>query len=127
MPFTPLDPSLAAAAPVTGLGAPAVGGDETLESMRNWLRLSLGNRDDIDEGTLNTWINDAYIDVATSTKLDALQGSFLITTVAGQPFYTLPSAVYTVLSISLKNSQLYLTGGYSLGKIDKSNKRELED
>lgn len=117
MPYLVLDPSIAAAAPVVTAGNPLTSTGETLLSLRNELRLMLGNRGDIPQTRYDLWLNQAYIDVATSLDIDVLRSSYGFTTVADQPFYMLPAAVFSTRGASLINTVLYPeTGGKPLEK-----------
>lgn len=125
MPFTVLDPSLAAAAPVTTLGAPGTTGAKSLAQLRAALKLGLGNRDDLTDVQLNDWVNEAYLDLVASLRLPELQGSLTLSLVSGQPFYLLPSAVDTILGLTVVDTTLP-EGGVPLAKTDKSAYREWE-
>lgn len=125
MPFLPLDPTAAAAAPATSIGAPRTGYGKSLAVMRAHLQMQLGGRADVTPSMLDEWINDAYIDLATSLKLDELKGSITLSFVAGQPFYSLPASVYSIQTVGMVNT-LSMQGGRPLSKIDKASFRDLE-
>ena len=128
MPYIVLDPSAAEAAPVTTLGDPLVSSGETLASMRGEMVGQLGNRVDLFEGgngRVHLYLNQSYIDLATSLKLDELQGSIALDLVAGQSMYMLPSwIIFTTLGTVFVDSSHPL-GGRPIEKIDFHRYRSL--
>lgn len=119
MPYTVLDPSTAAAAPVLTLGAPKTNYGKTLLALRTRLQRQLSNRDDLDATVFDELINDAYIDICSSLKLPELLGSYTFNTLVGQPLYMLPDSVEYIRHVSIVDSTLYaMYGGRPLEKID---------
>lgn len=119
MPYGVLDPTVAAAAPTTLIGAPKKGIGLTVSSMLDEMRLRIGARADVDSGRLLFWLNLGYIDLCSMLRLDELQGSLLLNIVQGQWLYTLPSCVGTTIGASVADPTNYrLYGGRPLDKID---------
>jgi len=126
MPFTILDPTAAAAAPVTTQGSPLTSQGYTLDAFHKELQLLLQDRDDVDTPQLTSWINQSYTDVCTSIDLDELKGSIAITLVAGQALYRLPYVVSHVLGAAIVlPTTVNVNGGYPLDKGDLSSYRAL--
>lgn len=121
MPYIVLDPSAAEAAPATTAGEPRTNAGKTLASMRARVRMMMGGRFDLTNAQIDEAINDAYVDIATSTE--GKTASLLLETVAGQPLYLLPSVVANIQSIALTDSSLP-EGGRKLDKRDKSYYRD---
>lgn len=121
MPYIVLDPSAAEAAPSTTAGEPLTSTGKTLASMRTMVRTMMGGRSDITSAQIDEVINNAYIDIATSTE--GKTASLLLQTVAGQPLYLLPAVVANIQSISLVDDTLP-EGGKKLDKKDKSYYRD---
>lgn len=126
MPYVALDPGNAVEAPTTSVGAPKTSMGKTLASMRLELQRMLGGRDDIEPDRLNTWINDAYIDVCTSLKIDELKASIAFDVLADQYLYLLPYVVSTIQAMALVDTTL-MTGGMPLAKTDRDTYRSLCD
>jgi hypothetical protein len=126
VPYTALDPAAAAAAPVTNVGMPKTSVGKTLAGMRSELTRMLMGRDDLTTSQLNTWINDAYLDVCTSLKIDELKGSIALSIIAAQPFYLLPYVVSTTQAVSLVDTSLR-DKGMPLSKGDRDSYRDLPD
>lgn len=133
MPYIALDPTTAQAAPAVTFGQPETAAQhpagKSLSSMRSRLVLELGNRTDLlvpVPSPLDEFINDAYIDFFGSMELPESNRSFLLTTVADQPFYLLPASVDTVRTISGYNADDQTTGA-ALSKIDTYKYRKLDD
>jgi hypothetical protein len=126
MPFIALDPEAAEAAPTTTIGQPKTGWGKSLADMEAELAFMLGGRTDVPSDQYRVWINDAYLDVTTSLKLDEQKGSFELLLVAGQPLYLLPPVVHSIQDIALTDP-LSIHGGEPLGKTDRSAYRGLED
>lgn len=128
MPYIALDPTAAQIAPVIGAGAPLVDTGATLGSMRTELIQSLGNRTDIPSSRIDFWINQGYLDLASSLKIETLFGSFMLNTVAGQPLYRLPTAVASTRMVSVIDETSYPTyKGRRLDKSDLSEYRNARD
>jgi hypothetical protein len=126
VPFIALDPTTAAEAPTTSIGAPKTSTGKTLASMRTELQLMLGGRGDFTPDRLNNWINDAYIDVATSLKIDELKGSLAFETVVDQSLYLLPSVVSSTQAMAVADSTNW-NGGAPVLKTDRDTYRGLPD
>lgn len=119
MPFIAIDPATAAAAPVVTAGNPLVSQGRTFLEFQNELISSLGDRDDISLDRIKRWVNNAYVDMATSLALPELRSSFVISVVANQPFYLLPNTVETIYKAAIADTTAYSTdGGIDLFKID---------
>lgn len=127
MPFTVLDPALAEPAPILAVGAPLVDRGETLASMEQELYSQLGGRDDADPARLRRFINWGYVDLAVSLKIDELQSSYGLVTVADQPLYIAPPQIFAILpdGFALVNSS-HPNGGWPLEKTDRSSYRRAE-
>lgn len=128
MPYLNLDEALAAAAPVLTAGAPLTDTGKTLAQLRDELKVALGNRDDYSPLQANTWINDAYLLIASGIKFAETDFSFTFNTVIGQPFYLLPPAVQYTTEISLGDSADFpVYGGTPVQRIDEQIYRQLPD
>lgn len=128
MPFLDLDPSTAIAAPIITDGAPLTGFGHTLAQLRSELVLSQGNRGDVEPPQLNTWINDAYLLIASGLKLKETKGAFLFTTVSDAYLYKLPSQVrYTTGASLVDSTDFPFYGGKPLDKIDEQTFRRLPE
>lgn len=126
MPYLDLDPAAAAAAPVITDGAPIVSGYKTLLQLRTDLLSALGNRGDATPAMLNSWINDAYLLIASGIKFNESQGTYTFNTVVGQPFYKMPAAVQFTTGVSMADPTNYpFDGGVPLNKIDEQTYRRL--
>ena len=126
MPYVALDPDNAVGAPITSVGAPKTSVGKTLASMRTELQKMLGGRDDIESGRLDTWINDAYLDVCTSLRIDELKASIAFDILAGEYLYLLPYVVSTIQAMALVDSTL-TSGGQPLTKTDRDTYRSACD
>lgn len=105
------------------LGAPLTGHGKSLAKLRAELLLTLLNRQDLDVPTLNGYINDAYIDMATSIEnLSSIQRSVEIALVAGQPLYYLGADAFAVDEVGRQSDDP--TGGEALTKIDLDGYRK---
>lgn len=124
MPFTVLDPTTAAAAPVTTLGVPKISVGETLATLRAELKLQV-IRNDVDDTRWNKWINQAHRKLVSMVTLQEFSGSLGINTVASQPFYLLPQAVGYIKKISLTDTVYYSRGGIDFQRIDLDYYRRL--
>lgn len=128
MPYLNLDEASAAAAPVITDGAPLTDTGKTLAQLRDELKVALGNRDDYTPVQANTWINDAYLLIASGIKFAETDFSFSFNTVVGQPFYLLPPAVqYTTEISSADSANFSVYGGAPLQRIDEQVYRQLPD
>lgn len=123
MPFLALDAAAAQAVPATTAGEPLTSQGDTLLSMRNWLRRALGGRNDLTDDEIDLWINDGYLDVATSVDIDEMKGSLAIVATVGQALYLLPYTVSSTQMASLLDSSM-MNGGQPLSKGDKAWYRE---
>jgi hypothetical protein len=124
MPYIALDPALAAPAPASTLGAPLTNQGKTLLDYRGTLNMQLGARPDVDNGMLETWINDAYLDICSSLEIDELKGSLPLTLVVGQPLYLLPRAVRAIREVGVIDAATYSTaGGRKLAQSDLARYR----
>lgn len=124
MPFTVLDPAVAAAAPVTLLGAPKVNVGETLGSLRTELKLQV-IRGDVDDPRWNSFINKAHRKLVSMVTLQEFNGSLPINTIATQPFYLLPQAIGNIKKVSISDTAFYPRGGTDLSRIDLDYYRRL--
>lgn len=128
MPYKVLDPTQAAAAPVTTVGAPLVSTGETLASIQTELLLRLGSRTDISTPRLSAWINKGYRNVAGMLTLKELEGSIGLSLVAAQPFYALPLCVSFIKRLGVQDSVHYnVWQGRELGMIDQARYRNLPE
>lgn len=118
MPFEPLIPANAVALAGT-YGAPQTGvaGLRTLANLRSELTSGLGNRDDVDQPTLDGYINDACVEMAgLGLDLPQLKTSFQFSTTLNEYQYLLPSGVWVVDSMALRDTTIY-GNGIPLNKI----------
>lgn len=128
MPYGPLDPTAAEAAPVLTIGAPLTSTGKTLDGMLTELVLQLVGRTDIDPARITTFLNDAYIDLATSLKLPELNGTYTFETVIGQHLYLLPTQMFATYGAAIVDPVNYsYYGGQPLDKIDLDAYRGLPD
>src|SRR4051812_21380016 len=104
MPYLVLDPATAEAAPIITFGAPETAAlhpaGKSLLSMRNRLKLELGNRTDIPDSLWNEWINDGYQDIFASLDLTDAKRSFSFYTTDSQALYLLPASVSHIRSVA---------------------------
>lgn len=122
--------AIVAAAPATNLvfGAPKVEQGETLRTLREKLSISLAQRTDLNTILLNSWINDAYVDVATTFEFNETEFMLSIDLIAGQPFYSLPSNIdYTTNALLQLPDTTSYREGQRLDKIDLAMYRRLPD
>lgn len=129
MPYVAIDPTTAAAAPVTTIGNPLVSQGETLATLRAELQLQIiRTGTGADDARYNKWINLAYRHVAAMVTLNEMMGSLAITTAASQPLYLLPQSVAWIKQIPLSDPSLFpYSGGRNMGMIDLAGYRELPD
>ncbi len=102
MPYNELSAEAATAVvvgPVT-LGGPLTSVGETLLTMRTELALRLGGREDIAAGRIDRWINAAYLEIADSLKLPALDASFVFS-IDGDDVVLLPAILQEVKHVSI--------------------------
>ena len=128
MPFAVLDPSTAAAAPTTTAGNPLTSVGETLSTLRTELDLQLGDRSDITNARLDSWINWAYRNVAAMLDIKELYGSVSFALVASpaQPFYSIPVQVAWIKRLSVIDASTYpVDEGRELAMIDEAEYRKL--
>lgn len=122
--------TITGAAAYTGqvLGMPLLEQGLTLRLMRDQLVKALAGRTDLDRILLDAWINDAYVDVATTFKFPETQFSLSVALVPSQPYYTMPSNIdYTTgANISLPEN-ISFRYGQRLDKIDLTTYRRLPD
>lgn len=124
MPYNVLDPTGAAPAPATAVGNPLTSVGTTFAEMQNELDAMLAGRTDVTAPRLALWINQAYVQVCTDLQIDELQSSIALTTVADQPAYLVPNAVYTTLGAAVVDPDRYGEfGGRPLTKIDLNSYR----
>lgn len=127
MPFLNLDPSAATAVAST-VGAPAVSGEETLDSFRSELTAMLGGRADVDPARLDRWINQAYRDLATSFDIPSLNVNFGFALVGAQAQYLLPVTLLVTRSVSVSDTVNYpVEKGRPLRKIELDTYRKLPE
>lgn len=128
MPYITLDETLAEVAPAWTVGAPRTSYGKTLADMTAELQAQLGGRTDIDPARMAVWINDAYLDLASSLNLPELRASLALTILASQPLYMLPDNFDHSLSAALVDTTSYAyQGGTPLDKIDDLMYRRLPD
>jgi hypothetical protein len=105
MPYIIIDPTLAKAAPILDIGEPVLGHGKDLAEMRAKLWLRLKHRTDVydpansDYALLDSFINDAYQDLATATEYMEQVTNFEVETDIDQPMYLLPDNVTTVIGV----------------------------
>lgn len=127
MPYQALDPDTAAAAPAgVALGEPLTNVGDTFLELKEELDKRLGGRSDVSNTRLGSWVNQGYIDLASSLRLDQLEASFELSVVADQPFYLLPDNVFAIQEVALNEESVPLEGR-PLDKIDKNKYRALPD
>lgn len=128
MPYGPLDPATAQAAPVIGFGAPRNNQGRTLDGMLTELVLQLAGRTDITPARLTQFINDAYIDLATSLKLPELNSTLTFEIAIGQPLYLMPDQVFATFEAAIVDPVSYsYYGGQGLDKISLDAYRALPE
>jgi len=128
MPFGPISKSLAAAAGAFTAPAPLTSVGETRLSLETMLRDALNNPTDIQFATkYQTWINQAYRDMASSLELPELEATYSLTTVASQPLYTIPAGVAYTKDAVLTDPTTYPNGGTPLRRIDLDYYRRLAE
>jgi hypothetical protein len=125
MPFIVINPATATVVAGGPYGSPAASGYKSFLDLKNELRFDLGSRTDI-ESQLGRWINDAYLDMASSLDIPEPKVSFSFTTVALQPFYKLPAGVGALRLVSVYESG-DPTDGYKLDLRDTDYWRLLPD
>lgn len=126
MPYTVLDPALAAAAPTSTAGTPLTSQGETLATMRTELLLQLASRGDVDAPRLDKHINWAYRNVAGMLTLKELFAGVSISVVANQPFYALPICVSWMKRLGVSDTTNYgQWQGRELNLIDDAKYRTL--
>lgn len=119
MPYKVLSEAAATVIPPTTLGNPLISTGETLASFRSELDKMLTGRDDVTPDRLNLWINQGYVDLASSLDLDDLKGSMSFATVAGADVYKLPYEVMATRRAAIIDSVTYgPLGGITLNKTD---------
>lgn len=124
MPYTPFDPSLAEAAPVTTIGAPVLNNGMTFLELQTELGDQTGDRDDLAAARIKRFINWAYQNLAGMVQMKELYGSIVIETVVNQPFYLLPKQVSFIKRAAYINSDL-LDEGSELAMLDEAAYRNL--
>lgn len=86
----PMD-AVAGVPPLTNVG-------KTFSVMYLELQKRFANRGDVNVTRIKDWINDAYLDVCTSVKLQQFNASIAQVLSTGQPIYTLPTSIRAILS-----------------------------
>lgn len=132
MPYGPLDPTTAQAAPVTNIGAPVWDAGMELQEIQDEVLQDLQSRSDVviggDYTRLNRWIHWGYINIAGMLDLKELWASIALPTVASQPFYLLPPQVAWIKRVILLDADEYVTtGGAELTEIDEQTYRTLPE
>jgi hypothetical protein len=117
MPYIALDPTAAAPAPPTTIGDPLIDGPKVLQDFVMELDSLLSGRDDVTPERLAQWVNMAYVDLATSLRIDELKASMVVSTVEDGYLYALPDAVFSLLGAATADEDS-IRGGYPLEKID---------
>lgn len=132
MPYIPLDPTVAQAAPTTLIGAPLTPPNPgeplpgmSLVEMRTQLDIQLGGRTDFDDTMFDLWINQSYVDLCTSLDIPELNGSVVISLDPAQALYLLPRQVRAIDMVSVVDTATYgALGGRKLTKTDKNSYRK---
>lgn len=93
MPFIKIDPAAATVIAGGPYGVPLTSGLKSLADLRSDLAFDLGNRTDLGPANYDRWINDAYVDMASSADIPESKVSLQFDVVVGQPFYKLPSGL----------------------------------
>src|SRR5687768_10752533 len=106
MPYAAFDRALAAAAPVTTIGAPRAANGMTLTDLQAEVTSLLLGRTDIGEARRLLYINLAYTDLVTSLKIADMKASLTFSVTADQSLYLLPSAVFAIRSVAVLNPDL---------------------
>lgn len=126
MPYGPLNPADAQAAPAISFGEPLTSQGKTLDGMLTELVLQLAGRTDITPERLTTFLNDAYIDLATSLKLPELNATLTFETAIGQELYLMPEQVFATYEAAIVDPVTYsIRGGQPLDKISLDAYRAL--
>lgn len=126
MPYLDIDSAVAIAAPVITDGAPLAAFGHSLLQLRTEVTRSLGNRSDVTGPEVDTWINDAYLLIASSIKLKETKGAFKFTLQSGKYIYLLPPQVqYTTRASLVDATNFPFDGGAPLDKIDEDTFRRL--
>ena len=117
MPFSAFDPANAVAAPAVTFAAPKTNQGWNLERFKSELDMRLGIRTDVVETDLAQWINDAYVDLATSIDIPELRASYAFDLEADKYLYLLPSSVRASIGMEVVDTAGYpIAGGYPLQK-----------
>lgn len=125
MPYTVLDKTTAETAPVVTLGDPLlVDNGMSFADIDAELNSRLLSRTDITPARRLLFINQAYLDLCTSLRLDDLKASMPLTLVEDQPLYLLPDAVASIQFAAISETVATSgTEGRPLEKIDLSTYR----
>jgi hypothetical protein len=126
VPYTLIDEAGAEAIDFGTLGDPATGGSMALSTLRDELRLMLGNRQDVEPGRLDLWLNMAYVDLWTSLPLEKAKANVAFDLVAGQPFYLLSEIVESTEELAVVDDES-IDGGWLLHKIDLAAWRRMPE
>jgi hypothetical protein len=109
-------------------GAPLSERGETLKTLQERLVIMLGDRSDLDPIQLADWINDAYIEVATSFDFIEMEEMFRFQMDIDQPFYTMPEGLEYSKSVMIaEDTSESARGGRVLDKIDLDSYRDLPE
>lgn len=128
MPYPVLDPTQAAAVPITTVGNPLTSVGDTLASIQTELLARLANRTDVSTPRLTSWINKGYRNVCGMLSLKELEGSLALSLVSGQPFYNLPLCVSFIKRLGVQDSVNYpFWQGRELRMIDITEYRNLPE
>lgn len=127
MPFTVLDSSTAAAAPVSTAGAPLTSVGETLASFEAAMVDDLQGRLDVGNTRIARAINKAYVNLCAMLDINELNGSVSYSLVASQPFYLVPANMAWIKWFGDEDSTDYLDGGRGFELIDDMTYRTLPD
>lgn len=119
MPYVALDPAEAEPAPTTTIGQPVPNNGMTLSYMDGEVEARLLGRTDVGSARRQTHINLAYTDLMTSLDIAECRASLAIDLVADQFMYRLPSCVFSILDLALKDdNEDSEFGGHPLDQSD---------
>lgn len=92
--------------------------------LENELGDLLMDRSDVEPERLQRYINLAYTDMVTSLKIAEMRASISLVTVADQPFYLLPGAVFAIEGAAIiEEGEAFLESGRPLAVSDLSSYR----
>jgi hypothetical protein len=103
-------------------GEPLTNVGKTLGGMKTRLRVELGGRTDLTDELLTEWINDSYLDIATSLRLPSLNRSTGFNTIAGEESYILPGDMGVIKTVAWYELDGTRGGKVAKGDIDAYRK-----